>query len=243
MKSSSLILLLIVGLTTVSVNAAPPSGFTPIFNGKDLGGWWGLKTEDPSKWMALPAAKLKDKREASLLDIEKHWRVENGILINDGKGLYLSTVKNFSDFELLVDYKTVAGADSGIYLRGTPQIQIWDTTKAGGKWKLGADKGSGGLWNNGKAGAVGRDPLVHADNPLGEWNTFHVTMKGNLVTVILNGKLVVDKAPLINYWDRKTPIEKRKPLIKKGPIQLQTHGGEISWRNIYVKELSTPASN
>ena len=140
----------------------------------------------------------------------------------------------------MVDYKTVPGADSGIYLRGVPQVQIWDTTEKAGKWKLGADKGSGGLWNNGKAGAPGRDPLVHADKPLGEWNSFHITMRGTIVTVVLNGKLVVDKAPLNNFWDRKTPLSKRKPLIKRGPIQLQTHGGEISWRNIYVKELSAP---
>ena len=68
-------------------------------------------------------------------------------------------------------------------------------------------------------------------------------MRGTKVTVFLNGKLVVDKAPLINYWDRKTPLPKRKPLVEKGPIQLQTHGGEISWRNIYVKELSAPNSD
>jgi hypothetical protein len=62
-------------------------------------------------------------------------------------------------------------------------------------------------------------------------------MRGDLVTILLNEKLVVHRAPLINYWDRKTPLSKRKPLISKGPIQLQTHGGEIRWRNIYIKEL------
>ena len=128
---------------------------------------------------------------------------------NDGHGLFLTTEKNYGDFELQLEYKTVAGADSGIYLRGVPQIQIWDTTKDGGKWKLGADKGSGGLWNNGPAGSPGRDPLVKADKPFGEWNKFHITMRGNLVTVLLNDKLVVDEAPLINYWDRKL-------LSKKG---------------------------
>jgi hypothetical protein len=220
----------------------PPAGFSQIFNGKDLSGWWGLKTEDPAKWMSLSSEELKKKKQASIKDIKQHWTVKEGILINDGKGLYLSTEKNYKDFELLVDYKTVARADSGIYLRGVPQVQIWDTTEQA-KWKLGADKGSGGLWNNGKAGSPGRDPLVHADKPFGEWNSFHITMKGTIVSVILNGKLVVDKAPLNNFWDRKTPISKRKPLAKSGPIQLQTHGGEICWRNIYVKELSPPNSD
>ena len=114
----------------------PPKGFTPLFNGKNLDGWWGLKTEDPEKWLNLPKDKFQEKWEASQVDIRKHWRVENGILINDGKGLFLSTEKNYQDFELLLEYKTVAGADSGIYLRGVPQVQIWDTTKEGGNGNL-----------------------------------------------------------------------------------------------------------
>ena len=240
MKTSLLTLCLFLGLSTFTLAAKPPKGFKAIFNGKDPSGWWGLKTEDPAKWMALSPEELKKKKQASIEDIKQHWTVKDGVLVNDGKGLYLSTVKNYGDFECLVDYKTVAGADSGIYLRGVPQVQIWDTTEKAGKWKLGADKGSGGLWNNGKAGAPGRDPLVHADKPFGEWNSFRITMKGTPVTVVLHDKLVVNKAPLNNFWDRKTPISERKPLIKRGPIQLQTHGGEISWRNIYVKELSAP---
>lgn len=228
----------------VSAQAAavkPPKGYVALFNGKNLDGWWGLKTEDPAKWMALSPEALAAKKMASLEDVRKHWMVEDGVLVNDGKGLYLSTEKNYGNFELFVDYKTVPGADSGIYLRGVPQVQIWDTTKKGGKWKLGADKGSGGLWNNGGAGAPGRDPLVLADKPLGQWNTFHITMIEDKVTVVLNDKLVVDKATLVNFWDRATPIERRKPLIEKGPIQLQTHGGEIRWRNIFIKELTPSA--
>ena len=221
----------------ILLNGTTPKGFTSLFNGENLDGWWGLKTEDPEKWLALPKDEFKAKWETSQKDIQKHWRVENGILINDGKGLFLSTEKNYQDFELRLEYKTVAGADSGIYLRGVPQVQIWDTTEAGGKWKIGANKGSGGLWNNGPAGSPGRDPLQHADRPFGQWNSFHITMRGDLVTIYLNGKLVVHRAPLINYWDRKTSLSKRKPLISKGPIQLQTHGGEIRWRNIYIKEL------
>ena len=216
----------------------PPEGYTAIFNGKNLEGWWGLKTEDPAKWMALSKEEFEKKKQASLEDIRQHWKVVDGVLVNDGHGLYLSTIKNYGDFDLFVDYKTVAKADSGIYLRGVPQVQIWDFTEEGGKWKIGADKGSGGLWNNGAAGTPGRDPLVLADKPFGEWNSFHITMVGENVTVVLNDKLVVDNAPLANFWgDRKKPAAKREPLIAKGPIQLQTHGGEISWRNIFIKEL------
>ena len=137
---------------TILFSTPTPEGFTPLFNGNNLDGWWGLKTEDPQKWLALPKDKFKAKWKDSQNDIKKHWRVENNVLINDGHGLFLSTEKNYGDFELMLEYKTVSGADSGIYLRGVPQVQIWDTTKEGGKWKLGADKGSGGLWNNGKSG-------------------------------------------------------------------------------------------
>mgnify|MGYP001355059104 FL=1 len=241
MKFLALLLLFSV-VVAHAAKPKPPAGFVALFNGKNLDGWWGLKTEDPAKWMALSSEQLAAKKKSSIEDIHKHWTVEDGVLVNDGKGLYLSTEKNYGDFELLVDYKTVAKADSGIYLRGVPQVQIWDTTKEGGKWNLGADKGSGGLWNNPKGGA-GKDPKVLADKPLGQWNSFRIIMVGNIVTITLNDKLVVDKAPLNNYWDRKTPIEKRKPLIKEGPIQLQTHGGEIRWRNIYLKELSAPIAD
>src|SRR5204862_2922434 len=155
---------------------------------------------------------------------KKHWTAEKGELVNDGHGAYLTTDRDYGDIELLIDYKTVPKADSGIYLRATPQIQIWDYTKEGGKWNLGADKGSGGLWNNSK-GTPGRDPLVLADKPFGEWNSFRIIMVGERVTVWLNGKLVVDHARLQNFWDKK------KALPTNGVIQLQADGSETRARN------------
>lgn len=214
----------------------PPEGFVALFDGEGLDGWWGVGTEDPRKWGALAPEALAAKKAESLKNIEKHWRAEEGVLINDGHGLFLTTEAHYGDFELLLDYRTVAGADSGIYLRGVPQVQIWDTTEAGGKWNLGADKGSGGLWNNTK-GRPGRDPLVHADRPFGEWNHFRIVMVGDHVTIWLNDQLVVDHARLENYFDRS------RPLLDRGPIQLQTHGGEIRWRNVFLRELGSEESN
>ncbi len=211
---------------------AQPEGFTSLFNGKNLHGWWGLDTVNPESWINLPEEDLAQKRANSLTDIQKHWRVENQELVNDGKGLYLTTIQNFSDFELQLEYKTVPLADSGIYLRGYPQVQIWDTTEAGGKWRFGAEKGSGGLWNN--RPGDGWQPLVHADKPFGEWNHFRIIMKGDRVTIYLNQQLVVEDAVLVNYWHKKP----KKRILSEGPIQLQTHGGEIRWRNLYLKELS-----
>src|SRR5207245_3230422 len=136
-------------------------------------------------------------------------------LVNDGQGAYATTEKDYGDFELLVEYRTVPKADSGIYLRGVPQVQIWDYTEKE-KFNLGADKGSGGLWNN-SPGAPGKDPLVLADKPFGEWNSFRITQVGERVTVFLNDKLVVDHARLENFWTRKMPI------LKQAPIHMQTH--------------------
>lgn len=156
-------------------------------------------------------------------------------LVNDGQGAYATTEKDYGDFELLLEYKTVPLADSGIYLRGCPQVQIWDYTEKA-KFPLGADKGSGGLWNN-SPGAPGKDPLVLADKPFGEWNKVRVLMVGARVSVWLNGKLVVNHALMENYYDRKTPVP------SKGPIQLQTHGGEIRWRNLFIREIGTDEAN
>ena len=209
----------------------PPPGFTALWNGRDLAGWWGADTEDPRKYMALPAAEFQKKHDASLGNISQHWSVRDGELVNDGKGLFLTTEKYYGDFELLVDYKTVPLADSGIYLRGCPQVQIWDSTEKG-KFPIGADKGSGGLWNN-SAGAPGKDPLVKADKPFGQWNRLRIIMVGSRVWVWLNGQATVIGAAMENYYDRKLPV----PSL--GPIQLQTHGGEIRWRNVFIRAIGS----
>lgn len=226
------------GLTFESMAQArntPPAGFTALFNGADLAGWWGATTEDPRSYLDLPTAEFKKKQDASLDDIHEHWTVHTGELVNDGHGLFLTTDKFYGNFELLVDYKTVPSADSGIYLRGCPQVQIWDSTDEA-KFSLGAAKGSGGLWNN-SAGAPGKDPLNKADKPFGEWNHFRIVMVGARVWVWLNGQQTVNGATMENYFDRTLPVPPR------GPIQLQTHGGEIRWRNIYLREIGSEEAN
>jgi hypothetical protein len=216
--------------------ADPPPGFTALFNGKDLSGWYGLPHTDPKELAAMTPEQRAAKRTADMAAFTQHWRVENGELVNDGQGPYATTDRDYGDIELRLEYKTVAKADSGVYLRGTPQVQIWDTTKEGGKWRNGADKGSGGLWNN-SAGAPGKDPLVHADKPFGEWNTLRIIQVGARTSVYLNDKLVVDHAIMENYWDRN------QPLPAAGPIQLQTHGGEIRWRNVFIREIPPAEAN
>lgn len=154
------------------------------------------------------------------------WSVNDGMLVFNGKGDNLCTDKQYGDFEMYVDWMLdPAGpeADAGIYLRGTPQVQIWDTSRV----NVGAQVGSGGLYNN----SVNESkPSKVADNKLGEWNSFYIKMVGDRVTVILNGEKVVDDVILENYWDRKQPI------FPVEQIELQAHGSKVYYRNIYVKE-------
>ena len=236
-----LALLCACSLVPPSPTLSPSWQQQPLWNGVDLAGWHGQRHFDPYKLDAMSQEerqKLRAEDDATLT----HWKCENGELVNDGEGAYLTTDRDYGDVDLRLDYKTVAKADSGIYLRGTPQVQIWDTTEAGGKHNLGADKGSGGLWNNDAKGSWSgaqnaRMPLVLADKPFGEWNTVRILQVGERTSVWLNGALVVDWAVMENFWNRKIPLRAR------GPIQLQTHGGEIRFRNVTVHELSAAESD
>ncbi len=233
----ALALLAFVAIEARTDEPKPPEGFTALFNGKDLSGWHGSgDTFDPRKLAAMSEEERKTKMDAWTEDIKKHWKAENGEIVNDGHGAYLTTDKDYGDFELLIDWKIPPKGDSGVYLKATPQVQIWDYTKEGGQWNNDANKGSGGLWNNTK-GAPGKDPLVLADNPPGQWNRFRILMLGERVTVYLNDKLVVKNARLENYYNRKLP------LLPKGPIQLQTHNSQTRWRNIYVREIPAEEAN
>jgi hypothetical protein len=239
---------LVAGFTSA---AEPPAGFTALFNKKDLTGWRGGSTFDHRKLLEMPEAERKaqiEKWTAKMMEVsdktgKPHWYVEGDELVNDGFGDYATTEKDYGDFELLVEYKTVPKADSGIYLRGVPQVQIWDSTENDEKAvSLGKPKGSGGLWNN-AAGNSGKDPLVKADKPFGEWNKFRIVMVGSRVSAWLNDQLVVDHAILENYYDKKLPKEQQRPIPAKGPIQLQTHGGEIRWRKIFLREIGAEEAN
>ncbi|MFO0948656.1 MAG: DUF1080 domain-containing protein [Planctomycetota bacterium] len=197
----------------------PPEGFIALFNGKDLSGWKGL-VGDPKSRAQMSPEKLAEAQKKADESMRAHWKVVDGVLVFDGKGENLCTVKDYGDFELLVDWKILPKGDSGIYVRGTPQIQIWDPVLF--------NLGSGGLYNNQKNPSK---PLVQADNPIGEWNTFRIKMVGEKVTVYLNDKLVVDNVTLENYWERD------KPIYPKGAIELQNHGNTLYFKNVYVKEL------
>jgi hypothetical protein len=208
-----------------------PQGFVAYFNGdadqlKTM--WKGVTTAESFDNPLVRAKASKEKLAEMQVIADKgrddHWFVRNGSLYFDGyKGGYsLATKRDYADFELWADWRTLSiTGDSGLYLRGAPQVQIWDVYN---QWGI----GSGALYNNQKNPS---QPLAIADRPVGDWNRFHVIMRGEKVTVYLNGVLVVDNVTLENYWDRKQPI------FPVGQIELQCHGDPIEWRNIFIKEL------
>jgi len=220
-------------LTSASLGIAQTSdtGFTKLFDGTSFDGWHGRPHIHPDDY-----DKATDEQKRQWADeIAKHWSIDGDELVNDGHGAYMTTDESFGDIELKLKYRTVPLADSGIYLRATPQVQIWDSTEEA-KFSIGANLGSGGLWNN-SPGAPGKDPLVKADNPFGEWNQVHIIQVGSRTTVRLNDQLVVDHAIMENFWDRSSP------LFAKGPIMLQTHGGEIRWKDIEVRRIGSEEAN
>ena len=206
-------------------------GFESLFNGKNLKGW-----KTPSG--------------------EHTWKVVDGVIDYEAKGGNLTTEKSFGDYVLRLDWrfkrtagppynaklfdavgnvignKPVKNADSGIFVRGSgkSQLNLWC-------WPC----GSGQLWafHGSKDPAIrkGALPKVNADKPVGEWNEMEITMKGETVTVVLNGKTVIDQS-------------KMPGVGTKGPIVLQHHGGYnaknktwssasalIQFRNLSIKEL------
>jgi Domain of Unknown Function (DUF1080) len=209
----------------------PPEGFTAAFNGKDLTGWKGLlksPLDNPYNRAKLSADELARAQAEADDDMRKHWKAEDGAFVFDGKGRSLCTAKDYGDFEMWVDWKIKEKGDSGIYVRGTPQIQIWDPAASPQN-----AVGSGGLFNNKNNPSK---PLKKADKPIGEWNTFFIRMVGDKVTVYLNGELVVDNVPLENYWARQSKLGEL-PLFPTGQIELQNHGNTLWFKNIYIREL------
>ena len=189
----------------------------PLFDGQTLQGWQGL-VGNPYSRAEMSPPQLAEAQRLADQQMRAHWSVDQGMLVFDGHGSHLCTIEPFSDFELEVDWMIEPGGDSGIYLRGSPQVQIWDITQH--------PEGSGGLYNNQAGPSL---PLVAADHPPGQWNHFRIQMRGARVTVDLNGQRVVDEVVLENYWNRDQTI------INKGPIELQSHGSRLQFKNLSIR--------
>lgn len=172
-----------------------PAGFTDLIASRDLAGWQDASTA------------------------ADHWKIENGELINDGKGTDLVTAKSYRNFELRLEWKIPLKGDSGVFLPGGQQVQIWAK-----------DSGSGGFVFDHKYTV---SPTLAADKPLGEWNAFQIKLVDGKVTVTLNGKVVMQDVPVEKGFEPPTlgPVE--------GPLRLQKspHNVMTAFRNVFIRAL------
>jgi hypothetical protein len=193
-----------------------PKGFTPLFNGKDLTGW--------------------RVNEGGNIKV---WDAENGILfVKGGGGGWLMTDKEYSDFELRLEFKMPEKGNSGVALRcalkGNPhseagmEIQLLDD-----EWHK---KNYKGLKNTQLTGSIYGivPPSKDALKPVGEWNQMRITAKGPHITIELNGEKIVD-ADLRDHRDKEK--EHKGMMRPKGHLGLQSHDGRVEFRKLYVKEL------
>jgi len=203
-----------------------PDGFMSLFNGKSFDGWKGL-VGDPKKRAKMSAEELTTAQNKADVLMQENWKVIDGALAYRGKAYdNLCTTKDYADFELVADWKIAPHADSGFYLRGSPQVQIWDPHTQ--PPKAGSEVGSGGLYNNKTNSAK---PLLVADKPVGEWNRMRMIMVGDRLNIFLNDQLVVKDTVLENYWDRSIPV------YASGQIELQAHTTEVWFKNLYVRPI------
>lgn len=225
---------------------AADDGFKPLFNGKDLSGWV-VPPGDNGHWKVIDGvidydacseSPEKDKnlwteKEYKDFTLRIDWRLKQTT------GLYpVPVVLPDGTHKLDENGKEIINptpnADSGIYLRGVgkAQVNIWC-------WPIGSGEVYGYRMDKTMPPDVraGVTPKVRADNPVGEWNTFEITMKGDRLTVVLNGKTVIDNAQLPG-------------VPESGKLSLQHHGGKnpktgelspasslVQFRNISIKEL------
>ncbi len=202
----------VLSAAVLAAEGAPPKGFKALFNGKDFTNWQGRKGKpeseaDRAKWL-------------------EHWKAEGGIMRFDGQGPTLWTSETFKDFVLMVDWRFPKAGDSGVFVRGSSksQINIWCNNMGSGEVY--------GYRTDGKQPEAVRKactPLKKMDKPVGEWNTFVITMKGDRLTVALNGEVVISNAQLPG-------------VPPEGEIALQRHGNPIEFRNIYIRALPSAAT-
>jgi len=236
-------LLLAISLPTSHASDKTKSAFTSIFNGRDLTGW-SVPAGDNGHWKVVDGVidydarseakgdkNLWTKKEYADFVLKMDWRIKKTT------GLYsMPVVLPDGTHKKDKDGKEIKlkrpNADSGIYLRGSSksQINIWC-------WPIGSGEVYGYRMDKKMPAAVraGVTPKEKADRPVGQWNTFEITMKGELLTVVLNGKTVIEKAKLPG-------------VPKKGRLAFQHHGGFLNgkyspasslvqFRNISIREL------
>jgi hypothetical protein len=240
--------IIIVGMFIATAGAAenqPPAGFVALFNGKDFSGW-KVPEGDNGHWKVIDGVidydAMSEARGDKNLWSEKSfanfvlrvdWRIKETPFINHNVPYILPDGTHARDIITGKPMRiSLPDSDSGIFLRGSGknQVNIWT-------WPIGSGEFYGYRMDPKMPPEVRAavTPSTQADNLVGEWNTFEITMIGDRVTVVLNGRTVIEKAQLPG-------------VAATGPIALQHHGSMrdgqwtsspslMQFRNIFVREL------
>jgi len=189
----------------------PPTGFISLFNGSDLQGWQGAVSEQ--ELLAVPETDRPGLQQKANDAAATHWTASEGILKSDGEAIGLQTIAHYRDCEVSIDWKLPADAAAAITLRGSSTLTMAET----------------GLQLGDRT--IAEPPRHNARQSPTGWNTLHITLRGDKVTVRSNGMLVVDNLPLENSNDRE------KPVPASGPLELRALKGKGEFRNIFLKVL------
>lgn len=223
MRVASLIALL-VGMTALSApEASAETGWRPLFNGKDLSGWRGYKTEVPPG----------------------RWRVQNGALVlgTEGTPGDLVTIEQFGDFDLEFEWKIAPGGNSGVF------YFVQEDSAARHVWSTGAEmqvlddeKHADGKLPSHRAGALYDliAPSKAAARPPGSWNSARITVRNGRIEHWLNGTMVVSTQWGDQQWNDLVAGSKFKAMpgfakLTRGHLALQDHGDQVAFRNIRVR--------
>ena len=237
---TTVVLVFILSLT-LCAKKETKEDFVSLFDGKTLNSW-KIPEGDNGHWRVVDGVIDYDGKSESPGDkslwtekeykdfiLKVDWRLtkqpveeEVPIVLPDGNYiLKTDETKTTLDSREAKTVKVMDAGDSGIYLRGSSksQLNIWS-------WPIGSGEVYGYRTDKDMPPEVrkGVTPTKNADKPAGEWNTFIVTMKGELLTVVLNGETIIENAQLPGI----PPI---------GPIALQHHTDPVQFQNIYIKEL------
>ena len=186
--------------------------------------------------MALPPAEFQKKHDASLADIRQHWRAEKGELVNDGQGLYLTTDKFYGDFELRVTTRRCRWPTAAFTCAAARRCRSGTTPRG----KIQARRGQGlGRVVEQRPGAPGKDPLVLADKPFGAMEPLPRHHGGREDLGLAQRQASRGRRA---RW-RTITTTQAAGAAQRAPIQLQTHGGEIRWRNLFIREIGTDEAN
>jgi hypothetical protein len=244
MKILIMISLLIASLLAFSADNQPPDGFVSLFNGKDFSGWkvpegdnghWKI-IDDVIDYDAESEAKgeksLRTQKEYGDFALQLDWRIKETPYTNPNVYYILPDGTHARDVRGKELRFPLPDSDSGIYIRGSPghQINIWC-------WPIGSGEMYGVRMDrkNPPELRAAVTPRTQADKPVGEWNRFEITVRGKMVTVVLNGKTVIPQVEIPS-------------LPERGPVALQHHGSKrggqwtsppalMQFKNIFIKEL------